>query len=65
MPGEFIELTTPRDVEPDGTWALKPRYDILSSIHMQSEELWLTPQDIQSVNHTNKPYRRSNVTEVE
>ena len=38
LPGEFIELSTPPEVQPGLVWALEPRYDITPK--MDSQTVW-------------------------
>ena len=50
LPGDFIELSTPSEVEPDLVWALEPRYDVTPK--MDSQTVWPPPQQIKSVDHS-------------
>ena len=50
LPGDFIELSTPSEVEPDLVWALEPRYDVTPK--MDSKTVWPPPQQIKSVDHS-------------
>ena len=52
LPGDYIELETPPDTDPDSVWALEPRADAPSSVYLKSSHMWPTPQAIQSIDHT-------------
>ena len=44
LPGEYVQLDTPRDSDPDTLWALEPRLDCPSNILLKAEEAWPPPQ---------------------
>ena len=52
LPGDYVELRTPRDSEPDSEWALEPRYDCPSNSHVNPEQAWPYVQEVKSIDHT-------------
>ena len=52
LPGEYVDLETPKDTEPDAMWALEPRYDAPSMLGVKYSQTWPSPQEIRSVDHT-------------
>ena len=52
LPGDFIDLPTPKDVAPDGTWALEPRLDAPSNAEADVNKAWPIPQVVQSVDNS-------------
>ena len=62
FPGEYIQLDTPIESDPDAVWALEPRLDSPSNLHLKPASAWPRPQNISSVdnavrvpNTTNSP----------
>ena len=51
LPGEYVQLDTPRDSDPDTLWALEPRLDCPSNILLKAEGAWPPPQQVLSVDH--------------
>ena len=49
LPGDYLEMKTPNDLEPDDIWALHPRYDSPCNSHATDSTVWPTPQMIHSV----------------
>jgi hypothetical protein len=60
LPGEYVEVTTPVECEPDTTWALEPRFDSPVSHTFKSSKTWPPPQEVESIDHS---IRISNTTE--
>ena len=52
MPGEYLQLATPDDSQPDTTWALEPRLDSPLNSIRKSQNAWPHPQEVTSVGHT-------------
>lgn len=52
LPGEYVQLPTPSDAEPDTLWTLEPRLDSPSNADRECEQAWPPPQDILSVGHS-------------
>jgi hypothetical protein len=50
LPGEFLELQTPVDSEPDTLWALEPRFDTRSI--PDADHLWPPLQEVKAVDHS-------------
>lgn len=51
LPGEYVQLDTPCDSDPDTLWALKPRLDCPSNTPLKAEGAWPPPQQVLSVDH--------------
>ena len=51
LPGEYVELRTPPDTDPDAVWALEPRLDAPTNDGCDIESAWPCPQEIQSIGH--------------
>ncbi len=51
LPGEFVELSTPKDTDADTKWALEPRFDSPSNLITKPESAWPPVQEITSVDH--------------
>ena len=51
LPGQYIEVSTPPDADPDELWALEPRFDAPSSKGIKPERAWPPPQAVHSVAH--------------
>ena len=51
FPGEYIQLDTPIESDPDAVWALEPRLDSPSNLHLKPASAWPRPQNISSVDH--------------
>ena len=51
MPGEFLELQTPKESEPDITWALEPRFDSSPSHSQNVGCKWPPIQEVKAVDH--------------
>ena len=49
LPGEYVQFSTPSDVDCDTLWALEPRLDCPSNMPRKPEDAWPPPQQIQSV----------------
>ena len=60
LPGEYVQFSTPPDVDADTFWALEPRLDCPSNMPRKPEDAWPPPQQIQSVDHV---VRISNLTD--
>ncbi|CAB4008750.1 Retrovirus-related Pol poly from transposon opus [Paramuricea clavata] len=52
LPGDYLQLTTPLESDPDALWALEPRLDSPSNLSQKLEAAWPQPQAIVSVDHT-------------
>ncbi len=52
LPGDFIELATPKDSSADTTWALEPRMDALANHYANAEDAWPPPQEVVSVGNS-------------
>ena len=52
LPGEYVELKTPDDTDPDTTWAVEPRLDSPTNLYRKPETAWPKVQELQSVNHS-------------
>jgi hypothetical protein len=61
LPGEYIEVKTPQEADPDSLWALEPRLDAPSTQSRKLSNVWPPPQVIQSVGHA---VRLTNSTEI-
>ena len=46
IPGDYLELHTPCDVNTDTLWALEPRLDSRTNIQSKPERAWRPPQEI-------------------
>ena len=59
LPGEYIELATPRDSPADAAWALEPRYDTKSNSSSVSwpkaQEVLSVDRNLRLINNTNEP----------
>ena len=51
LPGDYLQLTTPLESDPDSLWALEPRLDSPSNLPRKPEAAWPQRQDIFSVDH--------------
>ncbi|CAH3041846.1 unnamed protein product [Porites lobata] len=51
LPGEYVQLDTPCDSDPDTLWALEPRLDCPSNTPLKAEGAWPPPQQVLSVDH--------------
>ena len=51
FPGDYIQLDTPIESDPDAVWALEPRLDSPSNLHLKPASAWPRPQNISSVDH--------------
>ena len=51
FPGEYIQLDTPIESDPDAVWALEPRLNSPSNLHLKPASAWPRPQNISSVDH--------------
>ena len=51
LPGEYVQFSTPSDVDCDTLWALEPQLDCPSNMPRKPEDAWPPPQQIQSVDH--------------
>ena len=60
LPGNFIELPTPSDSEPDTDLALEPRLDSPSNMFIKLEKAWPVAQEVTSIDNT---VRLTNTTE--
>ena len=61
LPGEFIQLRTPMDSDPDSVWALEPRVDSPSNHNVKPERAWPPVQEVVSVGNT---IRLTNDTDI-
>ena len=52
LPGEYVEVNTPSNTEPDTVWALEPRFDSTSNSIVKETNAWPPPQVVQSVGNT-------------
>ena len=48
LPGDYLELHTPCDVNTDTLWALEPRLDSRTNMQSKPERAWTPPQEILS-----------------
>lgn len=62
LPGDFVELSAPKDAAPDDLWAIEPRFDTQLNNNVPISSAWPVPQIIQSVdghvrltNNTSEP----------
>ena len=51
-PHILIELPTPSESEPDTDWALEPRLDSPSNMHIKPENVWPVDQEVKSIGNT-------------
>ena len=51
FPGEYIQLDTPIESDPDAVRALEPRLDSPSNLHLKPASAWPRLQNISSVDH--------------
>ncbi len=49
LPGEYLEISTPSDVDPDAIWALEPRFDTHINKFTKPERAWPTVQEVKSI----------------
>ena len=49
LPGDYVELATPCDTQPDTRWALEPRLDNPLNQGLEPLKAWPVPQEVQSV----------------
>jgi hypothetical protein len=52
LPGEFVELATPKESDPDCIWALEPRLDSNLNKGVKLSQAWPPAQEISSIGHT-------------
>ena len=52
LPGEFVQLPTPKGTDSDCEWALEPRWDCPSNKNNKPEKAWPPAQEICSVGNT-------------
>ncbi len=52
LPGEFIDVLAPSNLDPDEIWALEPRLDAPSNINLKSDWACPAPQEIMAIGHT-------------
>jgi hypothetical protein len=52
LPGEYLELETPEDLDPDSEWLLEPRSDTAVNSKQKPERAWPEHQEILSVGNT-------------
>lgn len=52
LPGDFVELSTPKCSDPDSVWALEPRFDSKTNQTAKLSTAWPPAQEIHSIGHT-------------
>ena len=52
LPGDYIQISTPEDTDPDTTWALEPRLDSPCNLNTKPNNAWPQVQEIYSVGNT-------------
>lgn len=52
LPGDFAEMSIPKEATPDTTWALEPRLDSPANHNVKLSAAWPTPQEVTSVGHS-------------
>ena len=51
MPGEFIQVSTPKDLAPDSSVAIEPHFDAPHSRSTDNGVMWPRPQELSTVDH--------------
>ena len=51
MPGEFIQVSTPKDLPPDSSVAIEPHFDAPHSRSTDDGVMWPCPQELSTVDH--------------
>ena len=62
FPVDYVEFATPAESDPDSLWALEPRLDSPSNLHVKPEAAWPQPQDISSIQHADRISNTTNTS---
>ena len=52
LPGDYIQLETPLDCDPDTMWAMEPRFDCPVNDNKKDNNAWPKQQEVASVDHS-------------